>query len=358
MATTDEMDTTRSEVFAEKLTGILNSGALSLMISIGHRTGLFDVMARMEPAGSEQIASQAHLNERYVREWLGAMVTGRIVEYDAGSSAYVLPPEHAASLTRAAGPDNVAAFAQYISLLGAVEDPIVNCFREGGGVPYSAYPRFHEIMAEDSHQTVVGALRDTILPLVPALTSRLHDGIDVIDVGCGSGRAMLHMAQEFPLSRFTGYDFSDEAITAATTAAADQALSNVRFAVRDVASLDATTCYDLITAFDAIHDQKEPARVLAGICAALRPDGTFLMQDIAASSHVEKNIDHPLGAFLYTVSCMHCMTVSLALGGAGLGTCWGREKALEMLQEAGFGPVEVHTLPHDPQNHYYVTSPA
>ncbi len=358
MTATDEMDAARSEAFSEKLIGILNGGALSLMISIGHRTGLFDAMAKMEPAGSEQIASQTDLNERYVREWLGAMVTGGIVEYDAGSSTYALPREHAASLTRAAGPDNVAAFTQYISLLGAVEDPIVTCFRAGGGVPYSAYPRFHEVMAEDSHQTVVCGLRDAILPLVPGLTERLRDGIDVLDVGCGSGRAMLHLAQEFPLARFTGYDFSDEAVTAATTAASDKGLSNVSFAVRDVAALDETARYDLVTAFDAIHDQAAPAQVLAGIRTALRPGGTFLMQDIAASSHVEKNIDHPLGAFLYTISCMHCMTVSLALGGAGLGTCWGREKALEMLREAGFGPVEVHTLPHDAQNHYYVTSPA
>jgi hypothetical protein len=80
----------------------------------------------------------------------------------------------------------------------------------------------------------------------------------------------------------------------------------------------------------------------------------FLMQDIRASSHVHKNLDHPIGAYLYTVSCLHCMTVSLAAGGEGLGAAWGEEKALELLAEAGFSSVEVRQLPHDIINNYYI----
>jgi SAM-dependent methyltransferase len=114
--------------------------------------------------------------------------------------------------------------------------------------------------------------------------------------------------------------------------------------------------FDLITAFDAIHDQAEPRKVLRGIADALRPDGTFLMQDIAASSHLHKNMEHPIGPFLYTISCMHCMTVSLALDGEGLGTMWGEEKALELLAEAGFTKVRVEQLSHDIQNSYYIAA--
>src|SRR5690606_3222684 len=109
---------------------------------------------------------------------------------------------------------------------------------------------------------------------------------------------------------------------------------------------------DLVTAFDAIHDQARPAAVLANIRRALRPGGVFLMQDIRASSHLERNKDHPLGPYLYTISTMHCMSVSLATGGEGLGTVWGEEKALEMLREAGFARVELHRLPHDIMNNY------
>jgi 2-polyprenyl-3-methyl-5-hydroxy-6-metoxy-1,4-benzoquinol methylase len=162
------------------------------------------------------------------------------------------------------------------------------------------------------------------------------------------------MAKSFPKSKFTGYDLSEEGIAAGRTEAEKQGLTNVRFEVRDVTSLKGSEQYDLITTFDAVHDQPQPAKVLKGIAKALRPDGTYLMQDIAASSHVHKNIDHPVGPALYPISCMHCMTVSLASNGAGLGAMWGEEKAREMLQEAGFTRVEVKKLPHDFQNIYYI----
>jgi 2-polyprenyl-3-methyl-5-hydroxy-6-metoxy-1,4-benzoquinol methylase len=351
-----ELDPTSAEAFAEKMLGIINSSGLALMISIGHRTGLFDTMGRLSPSTSERIAEAAGLNERYVREWLGAMVTGGIIEYAPADSAYHLPPEHAALLTRAAAPNNLAVTAQFVSLLGAVEDRIVECFRNGGGVAYSAYPRFHEVMAEESSQTVLAALLDSILPLAPEAVERLHAGAKVLDVGCGSGRALNLMAKSFPTSRFTGFDFSEEAIAAAKREAARQGLTNVRFEVKDVAALDIYGQYDLITAFDAIHDQAHPAKVLKGIANALRPYGTFLMQDIRGSSHVHKNLDQPVAPFLYTISCMHCMTVSLASGGDGLGAMWGEEKALEMLADAGFHNVEVKQLPHDFMNNFYIAS--
>jgi 2-polyprenyl-3-methyl-5-hydroxy-6-metoxy-1,4-benzoquinol methylase len=353
---TEELDQSKAEEFAERMLGVLNDGTLALMTSIGHRTGLFDAMAGLIPSTSEQIASTADLNERYVREWLAAMVTGGIVEHDPEGGTYRLPPEHAAFLTRGATPDNIAVTAQFIPVLACVEDRIVESFKNGGGVPYSAYTRFHQVMAEDSGQTVVAALTDYILPLVPGLTGLLESGIDVLDVGCGSGRALDLMARKFPESSFVGYDFSEEAIARARAAAQEHGSTNVRFEVKDVAALDEENRYDLITTFDAIHDQSKPAKVLERIAAALRDDGVYLMQDIAGSSHLHKNLDHPLGTFMYTVSTMHCMTVSLAQGGAGLGTMWGEEKAKEMLREAGFGEVAVERLPHDISNSYFVAS--
>jgi 2-polyprenyl-3-methyl-5-hydroxy-6-metoxy-1,4-benzoquinol methylase len=353
MSITD-LDQAKAEAFAERMVGVLNEGAIALMTSIGHRTGLFDVMAGLPPSTSEQIASAANLNERYVREWLAAMVVGRIVEHNPEDGTYYLPQEHAAFLTRAASPDNIAVTAQFIPLMGSVEDPIVESFKNGGGVPYSAFPHFHEVMAEDSGQTVVAALTDHILPLVPGLIQRLEAGIDVLDVGCGSGRALNLMARIFPNSRFIGYDFSEEAITRARAEAQEHGTLNVRFEVKDTAKLDEKKRYDLITTFDAIHDQAKPAAVLKGIADALKDDGVYLMQDIAGSSHIHNNLDHPIGPFLYTVSTMHCMTVSLAQGGEGLGTMWGEEKAKEMLKDAGFKKVGVKQLPHDIFNNYFI----
>ncbi len=131
-------------------------------------------------------------------------------------------------------------------------------------------------------------------------------------------------------------------------------LTNVRFETRDVSNLEESQKFDLITAFDAIHDQAKPDIVLREITSALRPSGTFLMQDILASSYLEKNLENPLAPFLYTISTMHCMTVSLAQGGAGLGTCWGRELAEKMLQDAGLRDIRVERLPHDEMNYYYI----
>jgi 2-polyprenyl-3-methyl-5-hydroxy-6-metoxy-1,4-benzoquinol methylase len=350
-------DQQKAEAFADKLLGMLNHGGLAILTSIGHRTGLFDAMQNLPPSTSQAIADAAGLNERYVREWLGGMVVSRVVDYKPEGGLYSLPPEHAAFLTRKAEPDNIAVFAQYIGTMGMVEDKIVDCFKHGGGVPYSAYPRFHQVMAEDSGQTVVAALTKHILPLVEGLQDRLGSGIEVLDVGCGSGRALNLMARAYPASRFVGYDFSEEAIERAASQADELGLDNLRFEVKDVARLDGNRDFDLITAFDAIHDQATPDKVLAGINSCLRQDGVFLMQDIASSSLLENNLDHPVGPLLYALSTMHCMTVSLAQGGMGLGTMWGEEKAREMLAQAGFSRVEVKKLPHDFQNSFYVIRP-
>lgn len=354
--TTKQFDQQRAEEFAGRMVEVLNGGAIALMASIGHRTGIFDVMAALPPSTSERIAEAADLNERYVREWLGAMVVGRVVEHDPERGTYHLPPEHAAWLTRAASPNNIAVATQFIPVMGSVEEGIVERFKKGGGLPYSCYPRFHAVMAENSGQSVVAVLKEHILPLVPGLTERLEEGIDVLDVGCGRGRALNLMARTFPNSRFVGYDLSEETIGRARAEAEANGTTNVRFEVKDAATLEEVERYDLITTFDAVHDQAKPAEVLGGIARALRPDGVYLMQDIAGSSYVHNNMDHPIGPYLYTISTMHCMTVSLAQDGDGLGTMWGEEKAKELLEEAGFANVEVEQLPHDFVNSYYIVT--
>ncbi|MEM7009682.1 MAG: class I SAM-dependent methyltransferase [Thermodesulfobacteriota bacterium] len=349
-----EINQKKSEQFADTLLSILNSGAINLMISIGYRTGLFDAMSTLEHSTSHQIAEAANLDERYVREWLAAMVTGKIIEYEPQNKTYYLPKEHAAWLTRDAAPNNIAVTAQWISVLGAVEDKVVECFQNGGGVPYEAFERFHEVMADESRQTVILPLIDQTLPLIPGIKEKLVEGIEVLDVGCGSGFALVHMAKEFPNSNFTGYDISQEAIGKGMANAKEYGLTNVNLVAKDVAQIEDVGKFDLITTFDAVHDQADPDGVLSNINKALKDDGVYLMQDIAGSSHVHNNMDHPLAPLLYTTSCMHCMTVSLAQNGKGLGAMWGKELAIDMLNNAGFDQVEVIEQEHDPINYYYI----
>jgi hypothetical protein len=206
-----ETQASGSAEFAGQMTRILNDAALALMVSVGHRTRLFDVMAAMPAATSGEIAAAAGLNERYVREWMAAMTTGGIVDHDAATGVFSLPAGHAAWLTRSAGQNNLAIQAQYVGMLALVEDQIVDCFRHGGGVPYSAFPRFQ---AEDSGCVHDANLIGVTLPLVPGLVDRLERGIDVADVGCGSGHAINLMAEAFPRSRFSGFDLSDTGLAA------------------------------------------------------------------------------------------------------------------------------------------------
>ena len=350
-------DRAKAEAFAGGLMGALNHGALCLMMSIGHRTGLFDSMRGQPPQTSIEIAARAGLNERYVREWLGAMVTSGVVTVDDQSLLYQLPMEHAAYLTRAAGADNMAVFAQYVPLLGNVEEDIIECFKKGGGVPYAKFPRFHAVMAEDSGLSVLSSLDTHILPLIPGLVDRLTTGLRLLDAGCGSGRIVNRLAEQFPNSRFTGLDLSTEAIGTARKEASAKGLKNAEFVQADLTEFDRTAdagAFDVITTFDAVHDQSQPLNLLKGIYRALKADGVYLMQDIKGSSHVANNLDHPIGTFLYSVSCLHCMTVSLAQGGEGLGAMWGEEKTREYLHSAGFRSVEKHELAHDIQNNWYV----
>lgn len=352
---TEGPDPERVQEFAGTLFGALSAGATALMISIGHRTGLFDSMAGSPPTTSARLAAIAGLHERYVREWLGAMTTAGIVAYDPSEQSYRLPAEHAAVLTRAAGPGNIASQMRFIPLLAQVEDQVVECFTAGGGVGYAAYESFHEVMAEQSTQVNDAALLGRTVPLVPGLHERLRAGERVADIGCGQGHAVNLLARAYPDSEFIGYDFSEAAIAVARREASEWGVPNARFELRDVTDLSGTGRFGAVIAFDAIHDQAHPATVLSQIADHLAPeDGVFLMIDMRASSSLENNLDIPWAPFLYTVSTMHCMTVSLALDGDGLGTVWGVETAQRMLAEAGFSDITMVDVPEDFINAYYI----
>jgi SAM-dependent methyltransferase len=264
-----------------------------------------------------------------------------------------LPPEHAVSLTGHQA-RNVSPMSGIIDHFGQHLPGLVKCFRDGGGIPYSKYrPDFTCHMDQTWRRIYDETLISGFLGRVAGLHQRLAAGIRVLDVGCGSGHAVNVMAREFRASRFVGYDIGEDAIADARSEAQRMDLPNVRFDILDVAELPAAPQHDLITAFDAIHDQLDPARVLRGIHDALADDGTFLMIDFKFASTVDGNIGNPFAPLYYGISLMHCMTVSLAYGGAGLGAVWGLEKAEQMLAEAGFAQVEVLDSPR-PQNCIYV----
>jgi len=343
---------TDAEAIGERLVGVLNDGAICILAGIGHELGLFETLGPLPPATSAQVADAAGLDERYVREWLGGVVTAGFVDYQPEDGTYHLRDDHAPFLT-GAGPDNLARVMRYSALMGQVTPKVVEAFRTGGGLSYDDYPGFHDLQAADSGAVNDASLLDTIIP-VTGLAPRLEAGIRVADIGCGEGHAVNLLARAYPASSFVGLDFSEEALVAARAEATAWGLTNATFETWDVATLSAEAEFDLVTAFDAIHDQAHPATVLGNIHRALRPGGTFLMVDIKADSRLENNLDLPWASFLYAISTVHCMSVSLGQGGDGLGTVWGVQTAERMVREAGFGDVVVHDLEEDPFNAYFV----
>jgi SAM-dependent methyltransferase len=347
-----QLDKKRMQEFARRLFGHYTSGMITLMVAVGHQTGLFEAAAK-GTGTSEELAERAHLNERYVREWLGSMVTGGIMEYEPATRRYSLPAEHAVCLTGTSS-RNLASNSQMLTMLAKRLPAVVDCFRSGGGVPYSEFrPDFTEYMDASWRLIYDGLLLKGFLPLVEGLRERLAAGIRVADIGCWTGHAINVMAKEFPKSEFVGYDIAADAVERARAEARAMGLANARFEVADVSRLATDAKFDLITSFDSIHDQRDPAAVLRGAAGALARDGLYLMVEPRASSNLEENVQNPFAPWMYGVSVLHCMTVSLAVGGVGLGTAWGEQTARRYLAEAGFSSVEALPAP-GPQNTIFV----
>jgi SAM-dependent methyltransferase len=352
---TSMTDEARSREFGGALVGMYSGAVLTQLIAVGHETGLFHAGAE-GPASSLELAERAGLDERYVREWLGAMTTGGVFTYDPEARTYELPPEHAVWLVgdRAS---NAAPMSLMLNHFGTLLPRLVECFREGGGIPYSAFrPEFTDRMDDLWRRIYDEKLLDGFIGPVAGLPERLRAGIEVADIGCGTGHVVNLLADAYPASRFVGYDIASDAIAAAEDEAKAMGVTNARFEVLDVAQLPSESKLDLITAFDAIHDQVDPAGVVSKIRGAMADGGIFLMVDFKFSSNLEDNVGNPFAPLYYGISTMHCMTTSLADGGAGLGAVWGIQTARRMLADAGFTEVEVLDSPR-PQNCIYVCRP-
>ncbi|HEX7831941.1 MAG TPA: methyltransferase domain-containing protein [Thermoanaerobaculia bacterium] len=343
-------------VYAGRIARTINSGFISLMISIGHRTGLFDALAVLPPSTSHDIASTAGLAERHVREWLAAMVAAHIVDYEPRTGTYFLPIEYAAVLSRSAGADSMAPAAQLVSLLGSMEDLVVTAFRSGGGVTPEAYDHVNELMAVEKWQGFDDTAVEAMLEMLPGMRDRLVKGAVVLDVGCGNGAMLIAMARMFPRSAFRGYDLSGEAIARACDRVEESGLRNIEFAVGDGASIEEPHSYDLVFALESIHEHGFPRVALRHIAAALKRDGLFVMQEVAITSQLARAVDHPFAPMLYTISAMHSVPVALAQDGEAFGRMWGEERAMQLLVEAGFRSVRIERT--DPGTYYAIASEA
>ena len=280
------------------------------------------------------------------------MVTSKVFTIDKESNTYFLPRSRVAYFQNAIAR---LLFEEFFIMFPPVLGELEQCFRKGGGVPYSSYAGFHELMNGMSAQGHKANLLQNHIPSIEGLPEKLEAGILCLDIGCGMGSPGLLMGERYPKSEMYGFDFEEHAIKTANHEAERMGLKNIHFIQKDVAVFDPkyAEMFDYISAHDAIHDQAKPADVLSNIYKMLKKGGTFSMVDVDAHSHPADNIGKANATLKYSISLLHCMPVSLFFeGGAGLGTCWGRELAVQMLKDAGFVDISIQRYPGDFNVHY------
>lgn len=341
-----QLDEEKARAFAKRAFKDLAATYTTALCLLGDRLGLFKDLAANGAATSAELAVRTQLDERYLREWLGGLACAGYLAHDPKTNRFALPAEHAPVLAHetdlsSLGPE----YHQLQGLLG-VFDPLLAAFRQGGGVPQSAY---HESFWDGLERSSLIYCRNLLLQQwIPAMTGveqRLREGITVADIGCGRGRALITLAEAFPQSRFVGYDiFAPTIARASANAAAAGVADRVRFAALDAAQ-GLPESYDLICTFDVLHDSADPAALLRTIHAGLRPGGAYLCLEPHADETIEE-LAGPHGTYLFGASVLYCMTTSLAQGGAGLGTAGLPEARLRELC-AGAGFTSLRRLPLD-----------
>jgi len=349
------MDKAKREQFINQAMNYVTGTALSGMIYIGDRVGLFKAMAGAGPLSIPEAAAKTGLQERYVREWLSAMAAAGIVEYDATSERFTFPEEHAAVLADENSPSFLAGFFQNTPAMITVAPRVAEAFVRGGGVPFSEYgPDLVAGIDRSNRAQYQFHLVKRWLPAMPEVVARLQEGGRAADVGCGSGYPSILMAQAFPRSRFYGFDVSEESLERARADAQRKGVADrVEFQRVSATELPDTPQFDFITSFDAIHDMVNPRGALRAIRHALADDGTYFMVEPKAGDTLAENLG-PMGAMMYSMSTLHCLTVSLAHGGEGIGTAISQSKVRELAEGAGFTHVRRLPIEHLAQAFYEV----
>jgi 2-polyprenyl-3-methyl-5-hydroxy-6-metoxy-1,4-benzoquinol methylase len=356
--TTGVLEQAAVEAFAERVLGDYAGANAFFMAGIGDRLGLFKELATNGAATSDELATRTRLQERYVREWLGGMAAAGYLDYDPATGRYALPADHVPVLAEEAGPVFFgSAFFDFSTNFGETYRRLVDAFRDGGGVPQREYgAEVAESIERFTAPWFEHMLVQQWLPLMPDTLAKLEEGAMVCDVGCGRGRALSKLAAAFPRSRFVGYDIYEPAIQAARARVQDAGVADrVRLEVRDAAQGFGER-FDVVTTFDVLHDSVDPQGILSAIRSALSSDGRYICLEINCADRPQDNLG-PLGTVLYGLSLAYCLPVSLAEGGAGLGTLGLPESRLsELATEAGFSKVRRVPI-DDPFNSVYELTP-
>lgn len=339
----ENFDRSRAAALARQVGSNFGAALGVALAFIGDRLGLFKLLSAGEPMTSAQIAQRAGLNERYVREWAATMAAAGYIDYRPADATFRMTAEQAMVLAREDNTFFTAGAFQYAVACYRQIGKLTEAFRNGGGVPFADFgPDIVEAIERLFHCGYEAWVADQWIPARPDLKAKLDAGAEVAEVGCGAGQCIVPVARAFPNSRFIGFDVDAGSIKRARTKAEHARLGVDRLAFEQVAAerIPYVDRFDLVMAFNCIHDMANPRGALAGIRRALRPDGMLMWSEAEASDRLEENLT-PAGCAMYAASTMHCMTVSLAQGGEGLGAVIGKSLARELANEAGFSSFEL-----------------
>ena len=317
-------------------------GAFTMALGyIGDRLGLFKALAGAGPLTTEQLADKTDLNERYVREWARAMVAAEYIDYDPDANKYVMTDEQAFVLANEDSPMFVGGGFHFTTPSIWNVPKIMEAFRNGGGISYSDIgEEIPEAIERFFRPGYINFLTNDWLAAVPGLTEKLKQGAKIADIGCGCGQSTVEMAKAFPKSKVLGIDYDAGSIERARKLAEESGTKNAEFLSAPAENVAAQNQkYDLICSFDCIHDMVDPRGTLKAIRESLADDGVYIWSEPNASANPLEN-RNPVGKTFSAISPLHCMTVSLAHDGEGLGTIIGESGARELAKEAGFSSFE------------------
>jgi 2-polyprenyl-3-methyl-5-hydroxy-6-metoxy-1,4-benzoquinol methylase len=318
--------------------GVDFGAALTVALAyIGDRLGIFRAMAVGTAFTTEQLAQRTGLNERYLREWTATMAAAGYIDYSPDARAFRMTPEQATVLANEDTTYFTAGGFQYAIACYRQIPKLMDSFKHGGGVPFTDFGAdIVEAIERLFHVGYETWVASQWIPAVPDIHQRLLTGGEAAEVGCGAGQCLLPVAAAFPNSRFYGYDVDLTSIERARDKANSASLTGrVTFEQIAAEQVPFTDRFDLIMAFNCIHDMAHPRAALAAIRRMLRPEGAFLWSEADVAERLEDNLT-PVGRTLYGASTMHCMTVSLAQGGEGLGSAISEDLARDLAAEAGF----------------------
>jgi 2-polyprenyl-3-methyl-5-hydroxy-6-metoxy-1,4-benzoquinol methylase len=354
-----DIDPDKLSDYAKLVFGTLGGAVSATMIHLGDRLGLYRALGDTDGVTSAELAAKTGLKERWVREWLRQQGAAGVLEHHGGGR-FALSPEGRAVLVDESSPACGVGFFHDLPEMVGIASRLPDAFRTGIGLPYDAFGPEGARGIERGFAPWFRALLVTFaLPQIPGLVERLQEGIEAADVGCGAGVAVVEMARAFPRSTFHGWDISQHALARAEENRRAAGIENARFHDPHREPLPTAARFDLVTTFDCLHDMTDPAAVVRGIRAAIRPDGVWLVCDIKARDTYEENVArNPMAAMMYGMSVLTCMSSALSeAGGAGLGTLGLPPSVLRpMVETAGFTRFEVLDLEH-PVNAFYVIRP-